>query len=108
MNELIQRIREHYVEQLKAFVAWQRQDLEAGAGEVKLQLNGGEGIFRGLYCVDFLATINGEMAVREMQPDRILIFEPFHATLGQALFEVSNLRWDDLITSGALTFSIRP
>lgn len=106
MNELIQRIRDHYVEQFKAFVALQRQELQAGTGEVKLQLNIGEGIFRGLYCVDFLAKINGEMAVREMQPDRVLTFEPFHATLGQALFEVSNLRWDDLIVEHDLDVDV--
>ena len=97
MEELIKRIRDHYVEQFKAFVAWQRQELGEGAGEVKFQLNGGEGLFRNLYCVDFVANIDGQASVREMQPDRVLNFAPFTGGIGEADLEVRELRWDDVI-----------
>ena len=97
LNGLFQRVRDHYVEQFRAFVAARQRELGGGVGELKLQINEGEGLFRGLYCVDFYANIDGHATLREMQPDLVLNFDRFTATLGQADLEVVSLRWHDCI-----------
>ena len=97
MEALIKSIRDHYVEQFTGFVALLRGEFGSGFGEVKFQIDNCEGLFRHLYCVDFLANNDGSVIVREMQPDRILTFEPFTGSIGEADLEVRALRWDDVI-----------
>ena len=96
MEDLIQRIRDHYVEQFRGFVQAQCREFDTGVGEVKIRLNG-EGLSNRLYCIDFLANIDGETVLRELQPDLILTFDPLTGSIGQADLEVLGLKWDDVI-----------
>jgi hypothetical protein len=52
----LSRVRDHYVDQFRAFVKRQLENCSQGAAEVKLELNADSEIFRRLYCVDLSAT----------------------------------------------------
>ena len=96
LNGLLQCVRDHYVEQFRVFVAAMQDELGGGVAELKLQIKEGEGLFRGLYCIDFCANIDGQASFREMQPDLVLNFDRFMGTVGQADLEVVSLRWHDI------------
>lgn len=94
----IVRARDHYVGQLEAFVAEQARSCARGAAEIKLQLHETSELFGQLYCIDFLKTAeDGRHELVELQPARILAFDPVSGALGRARLSIEHLRWDDVL-----------
>lgn len=92
----ITRIRDHYVDQFRAFAQQQRAHCTQGASEVKFQLNEQSELFDRLYCVDFIKN-DGAVESVELQPENILSFEPIAGTFGNASLAIKHLRWDDVL-----------
>ncbi len=67
-----------------------------GASEVKIQTEGEDGVFRGLYCLDFISN-DGEPRAAELVPQYSLAFEPVTARLGTADLRIEHLSWDDVL-----------
>jgi hypothetical protein len=93
-GELVDRVREHYVEQFKDFVEKQKKTCIRAGAEVKL--GGVEGVFKSSYCVDFLCN-DGELKLIELAPDRYLSFDRLVADYGRMTLQVDDLRWDDIV-----------
>jgi hypothetical protein len=91
----VSQIREHYLVQFKAFVEGQRQSSSKGASEVKLRLSEESELFQRLYCVDFIK--NDPPEIVELQPDRVLTFDPISGSFGNAILNIEALRWDDVV-----------
>jgi hypothetical protein len=91
----VSQIRDHYVEQFRAFVHEQRESSTKGAPEVKLRLSDESELFQHLYCADFIK--GDEPRVVELQPDRFLAFEPVSGSFGSAALAIEHLRWDDVL-----------
>jgi hypothetical protein len=96
ITAFIARVRDHYVEQFKAFADQQQQDCNAGAAEVKIQLSEQSELFRRMYCVDFLRNENGQRTPVELLPDRFLKFDTLSGSFGAARLVIEHLRWDDV------------
>ena len=92
----LSRLRDHYVDQLRAFLAEQRRTSERGESEVKIELEPGSPFFHSLTCADFVRN-NGEPEIVEFSSKRVLAFEPISTTLGKADLAIDRLRWDDVI-----------
>ncbi len=98
IEDLIIRVRDHYVEQLRLFVAQQKEACGGlGSAEVKLQIPEPSSLYRGLFCIDFAAKVGEETIFREMQADSFLAFAPVAATIGSAEVVLANLHWNDVI-----------
>jgi hypothetical protein len=93
--ELVSRSREHYVEQLAEFAVIQQRNCTQGSPEVKLQLGEESKLFEHLYCVDFINN-DGKPEIIELQPDKILSFEPILGTFGSSNITIEHLCWDDM------------
>ena len=93
---IIARIRDHYVDQFRAFAEQQQARCTQGAPEVKFQLNEQSELFDRLYCVDFIIN-DGAVEIVELQPENILTFEPITGSLGHASLAIKHLRWDDVL-----------
>jgi hypothetical protein len=92
----VTRMRDHYVDQFRAFAGKQRASCTQGASEVKLKLSEQSGLFDRLYCADFIRN-DGTQKIVELQPESILAFEPIVGTLGQASLAIEHLQWDDVL-----------
>lgn len=106
MDEIIAfiaRVRDHYVEQFRAFAEEQKQSCEAGASELKIQLSEQSELFQHLYCVDFLRNENGQTRAVELLPDRFLKFDTISGSFGTAKLVIEHLRWDDVLIYHDLT-----
>lgn len=94
--DFVTRIRDHYVDQFRAFAQQQRASCAQGASEVKLQLSEQSGLYDRLYCVDFIKN-DGAHEIVELQPENILTFDPIAGTIGNASLSIKHLRWDDAL-----------
>lgn len=92
----VTRIRDHYVDQFRAFANQQRASCTVGAAEVKLQQSEQSGLLNRLYCADFIKN-DGAQEVVELQPENFLAFEPIAGTFGKASLSIEYLRWDDVL-----------
>lgn len=92
----LSRLRDHYVEQLLLFVAEQRRRCAQGAPEVKIELKTESSLLNRLYCADFICN-DGEPEIVELQPERVLSFNPIGASLGNADIRFEHVRWDDIL-----------
>ncbi len=92
----VAQIRDHYVNQFRAFAEQQRASCTRGASEVKIQLSEQSELFDRLYCVDFIKN-DGVQEIVELQPENILTFEPIIGTFGKASLSIEHLRWDDVL-----------
>ena len=92
----LSRIRDHYVDQLRAFLAMQRRNSVRGESEVKLELEPGSPIFHSLSCADFVRN-DGEPEIIDFTPERVLGFESISTSLGNAEVTIADLRWDDIV-----------
>lgn len=99
----LSRIRDHYIDQLRAFLAKERRNSIRGESEVKLELEPGSKVFRSLTCADFVRN-DGEPEILQFAPERVLSFEPVTATLGHAELRIDRLRWDDVVLEHNATF----
>ena len=93
---LISGVRDHYIQQFNAFVAFQVAKHSGGVAEVMFELPENDQLFRRLYCVDFAVNKDG-LTVIEMEPDRLLSFEPIRFVRAQAKVSIESLCWDDII-----------
>lgn len=93
---LISRVREHYVEQFRAFVAENRAKGGRGGAEMKLQLREGSPLFDRMYCADFLNSEHGGRVI-EFVPENVLSFACIEGTFGQSALTIDHLRWDDVL-----------
>jgi hypothetical protein len=103
ITAFIARVRDHYVKQFTAFADELKQDCEAGASEVKLQLSEQSELYQRLYCVDFLRNENGQAKPVELLPDRFLRFDTLSGSFGAARLVIEHLRWDDVTIYHDLT-----
>lgn len=92
MSDLLDQVRDHYVEQFQAFLLEQGKRL-GGAGEIKLKLSEESQLYLQLYCADFVSG-GDEPRVIELHPDRVLQFETASATIGQMEVSLASLSWD--------------
>ena len=93
---LIERVREHYLDQFREIVAKQRQACATGTPELKLQLAEGTGLFRDMYCVDFIQD-PAKPRIFHVQPDRHFEFAPIVAYFGGMTVHIVGLKWDSAI-----------
>jgi hypothetical protein len=97
-EDLVVRVRDHYLEQFWAFVEEQKARWPESASELKIQSNGGSsGIYKNLYCMDFVKKENGEIGFVELSPERFLRFDPVTFDCGRATLLVDHLRWYDVV-----------
>ena len=75
VTAFITQLRDHYVEQFRAFANEQRGKCTVGASELKIRLDEPSEFFQCLYCVDF-ATNDGEYKLIEFQSADILSLDP--------------------------------
>lgn len=92
----VARVRDHYVEQFTVFAEEQSRSCTQGAAEVKFQLSEDSGVFRRLYCVDFIKN-DGEVQAVEFQPENILTFDEITGSFGATALSIQHLRWDDVV-----------
>ncbi|HET6160310.1 MAG TPA: hypothetical protein VFE34_18340 [Dongiaceae bacterium] len=97
VTAFIARVRDHYIEQFRAFAAKQKRECGVGASEVKLQLSDKSELFRRMYCVDFIQKDDGEHRVIELQPALFLKFDTISGSFGAASLSIEHLRWDDVL-----------
>jgi hypothetical protein len=90
---LLERVREHYLDQFRAFVAKQSLGFKDGSAEIKLKINGRTSLYRDLVCIDLIRNAS-EPERFELEPD-YLKFDPIAGTIGQMMFRMRGLRWDD-------------
>jgi len=111
--DLVDRVRDHFVEQFGAFVEQQQARCKLGSAEVKLELNEPGNYFDQLYCVDFLKPTPGEtedgdddseadddeadQGVVDFQPAYHLEFESTTGSYGAMAVSIEQLRWDDVL-----------
>lgn len=94
--EVITFVRDHYVDQFRAFAEQERANSTTGVSELKLQLREQSGLFRGLYCVDFIKKDDGTHRILELLPENMLAIEPAVGTFGKASLSIEHLQWDDV------------
>jgi hypothetical protein len=92
----LSRIREHYIEQFHDFVATQRASCTRGSPEVKIMLGETSGLFRCLYCCDFVKNDEKSLAV-EFVPNHVLQFSPIEGSFGAMRLSIERLTWDDAV-----------
>jgi hypothetical protein len=93
---LVTQIRDHYVDQLRVFIARQRQICTKGGSEVKLQLGDQSKVFSRLYCADFIKN-DGAPEVVELRPEHSLSFAAVEGTFGRASLRIEHLEWDNVL-----------
>ena len=95
--ELIQRVRDHYVDQYQVFVDLMLEELGVGAAEVQFFGQQWSRLHRQLMRSDFAAKKDDQAVVRMFVPDLMLEFPPFHLPMdGGATVVVESLRWDNV------------
>lgn len=97
LASFLDHLRNHYVDQLQAFVAEQHGRFARGASEVKLQLAPESQLFARLYCVDFIGDSGQGHSVQELVPENALEFDRFSVPVGLAYVSVESMGWDDVV-----------
>lgn len=92
----VAQLRDHYVDQFRSFAEQQRAHCTKGSSEVKLQLGEDSELFDRLYCVDFVKN-DGQAEIIELDPERIIAFDPVPGSIGSARLSIEHLRWDDVL-----------
>jgi hypothetical protein len=92
---LVTRARDDYVRQFREFAKNQRSKCRRGGPEIKMELDGGRGFFRGLCCVDFVMN-DDETRIVELAPDEFS-FDPVRSEHGSASLSVRHMQWDDIL-----------
>lgn len=92
----VTRVRDHYVDQFRAFAKQQRASCTVGAAEVKLQLSKQNGLLDRLYCANFIKS-DAVQEVVQLQPENLLAFEQIAGTFAKVPRSIERLRWDDVL-----------
>ena len=93
--EVATRVRGHYLNELRTFIAQEKKGVTRGSHEVKIELDAASPFLRHLYCVDFMKNDDGTEIV-EFQPDKRFVFGPSRGNLGTMTVLVEALSWDSL------------
>ena len=96
LDEILSRARDHYVEQLTAFVRELRANGKRGGAEVKLQLSEDSPLFQRLYCLDYIENDAEGVRPIDMLPDRLLRFDPASFKRRAVTIHVESICWDDV------------
>jgi hypothetical protein len=97
--DAIESARERYLEQFRAFVARQRQNCTLGGPEVKFELSEQSGVYKRLYCVDFVKNDDGAADAIELQVDDETPFPTLVSDFRGVTMTVTTVRWDDVVLS---------
>jgi hypothetical protein len=95
-EELVVRVRDHYLKQFWEFADEQKGQCTVGTAELKIEINGPSKFYKRVYCVDY-ATNDGEIRVVELSAGKFLLFDPNTFDCGRATLLVDHLRWDDVV-----------
>jgi hypothetical protein len=93
--DLVERVREDYLNQFRAMVAQKRQSGSDGSPELKLQLNEASDLYRNVYCIDFVEN-PAKPRLFDLKSDHSLGFAPVTGTLGGMTLRITGLKWDDV------------
>ncbi len=94
-GQFVERVRDHYVAQFRAFVEQMREGDVPGAGEVVLPLSEASGVFGRRYRIDYVR--QGERPeIKEFYPGRFVAFEPFTISFGGTKASFEQLFWNDV------------
>jgi hypothetical protein len=96
LEDLVIRVREHYLEQFWELADKRSKQCTVGTAELKIQLNGPSELYERLFCVDY-ATNDGAIEVFEFAVENFLLFDPITFDCGKATLLVDHLRWDDVV-----------
>ncbi|MDC7684006.1 hypothetical protein PQU92_12020 [Asticcacaulis sp. BYS171W] len=98
-EELIELARDSYVGQFVNFADTQLKTYPEGTPEIKVMVAEDSGLYRGLYCADFI-TVDPEESeaprIIELAPEEEVTFEPIEVTLGEMEMTVEALSWHDM------------
>lgn len=92
---LVAQVRDHFVDQFVEFAEEQRRSCTRGVAEVKFQLGGPSTLFQGFYCADFVKNDDGRELI-ELNPGRVLSFEPISASFDGVALRIEQLHWSDV------------
>jgi hypothetical protein len=96
VTALVARVQEHYLDHFRAFLEVMGERWPSGGAEVIFEIPQPTGLFRRLYRVDFVTKDDGELIVRELQPDTILTFDAFSCELRGLAVAFEQLVWDNV------------
>lgn len=102
LTDLIDQVRDHYVEQFEEFVDRQNDTCTRGHAEVKFQVSEESGLYRRLSIIDFIKNDDRVEAIA-FAPNRLLQFDKASGTIGKMTVVIEALRWDN----AALHFNSR-
>lgn len=94
-EDLLELARDSYVGQFLTFADQQVVAQPDGTLEAKLVVTADAGLYRELYCADFVYEDDGGKIV-ELTPDEEVSFEPVVATLGDMQITLERLNWHDV------------
>ena len=97
VDELVTRIRNHYVDQFRTFVSAEKKKCTKGAAEIKIKLGAESSeLFQNLYCADFVSN-DGKATVIELVPEFSLSFELISGRYREASFSLESISWFDVL-----------
>jgi len=98
-EELIELARDSYVGQFAHFADMQARAHPDGVPEVKLEVSEEAGLYRSLYCADYMTGQPDEAQmpqIVELAPDSEVTFEPVVVTLNELEMTVEALDWHEM------------
>ncbi|MFT3996046.1 MAG: hypothetical protein QM667_01460 [Asticcacaulis sp.] len=98
-EELIELARDSYVGQFAHFADMQNKAHPEGVIEVKLEVSEEAGLYRSLYCADYLTGPPGDPdmpQIVELAPDSEVAFEAVVVTLNELEMTVEALDWHEM------------
>jgi len=96
LEDLITRVRNHFVSQFQEFVEERQREWPVGAAELKIQVGKQSGaIYRNLYCMDYVAN-DGKHRILEFMPDKVLSFGPVQIESEGISLCVQAFCWDSV------------
>jgi hypothetical protein len=95
LTSVLDRVRNHYLDQYSSFVRFNKGKFKRGTAEVIFEVPGAD-IFQKLYRVDFVGTGRTHEVI-ELGLDLILSFDPIAEQYKAAKLFIDCLRWDDIV-----------
>jgi hypothetical protein len=92
---MVSRIRDHYVDQFRDFVARQRKLCVSGGAEVKFEISDDPSAFHRMAVVDFVRNDDGPEGVL-FEPENVLTFETMEGQVSNTELTIESLRWDSV------------
>ena len=92
---IVEQVQKHFIDQFQIFVTHQLENCEKCSQEVKFEVPT-EGIYSGLYCVDFIINENGVSPVPFI-PENVLEFPLSQYQSGNLSLTIKEMRWDRVL-----------